>query len=139
VQRASGIFYCSRSDDRILRPEFVEACEQAGKIVDERRYEWQAGWPVDPLAGAPRYWRQQEGKAFAGWRVLLVADQKRAPGLQSILMAGEAIVGTLAEPITDITHILVSSQQIKAKIPPELLVEEKVHNIDLIAEYLIKS
>lgn len=105
--------------------------------MEEESFEWRPDWNKDLLASLPSYWRGRGGKVFESWRVLLVADQKRSPGLQSILRAGGAIVGTLIDPITSPTHILVSSQQMKAKIPIDLRDESIIKSIDVIADHLI--
>ena len=133
----------------ILRSEYVAVCNQHGALVDERKYEWLPGWSEGQLAKAPRYWRElvarSKKRAFEGWRVLLVADQKRLPSLKAILLAGNAKVYVLgSEDLTmivgDLTHVLVSSTQIKAKIPGDVQsrLVGKFHPVELIAGHLLE-
>jgi hypothetical protein len=129
----------------VLRSEYVEACAQEGKLVDEERHEWQPGWSDDRiLASAPRHWRlarQRSIRPYSDWIVLLVADQKRAPSLANILLAGGATVYFLTDEWSSITHVLCSSLQMKAKIPSERMTEldGKFHTIEIIAERLLSE
>lgn len=142
----------------VLHPEWGEAATREGKFPPERPYEWHpSGVPtapsasgavaVDRLARAPRHWRERRARtgagAFAGWCVLLLADQRRLPSLRAILRAGGATVYGLGDQQAmaeaPITHVLTSSSQMRAKIPGE--VQERLvgsfHSVDLIAEHLI--
>lgn len=133
----------------LLRPSYVTACINANSLDHEVDHEWHPGWCDEALAKAPRHWRDQRRRgvrAFAGWKVLLVADQKRLASLKNILLAGTAQVWTLADEASaveevEFTHLLVSSAQMKAKIPAGILDQcrERVHNVELIAEHLINS
>lgn len=91
---------------RVLRPDYIEACEKAGNFLPEAEYEWQPLWTDTSAEGAikaaARNWRTflstSKGKAaFDGWNVLLAVDQKRMPGLRRILQAGHATVFTIPE------------------------------------------
>lgn len=129
----------------VLRPEYAEACRQAGKFVDELEYEWTSSWSDDVLAGAPRACRIRRIAAFINWTVLLAADQKRIASLKNILLAGGATVHTLADAdllgTAKYTHVLISSPQMKAKIPVQILepIKERVHNVELIPDHLISN
>lgn len=139
---------------RVLRPEYLEACEKSGVLVEERPFEWAASWSDPPLslAAAPRFWRERLRisfkRAFAGWRVLLVADQKRIASLRSILLSGDAEVFTIAEIDTAdrswadrLTHAMVSSAQMKAKLPASLVSQlgGRLCSVELIASHLLDT
>ena len=130
----------------VLRPEYIQACIDSSKLVDEQTYEWQPSWCNDELSRAPHHWREfrmrnNGKKAFESWTVLLAADQKRSPSLKAILEAGNATVCLLSDLKIDVqfSHVLISSTQMKAKIPTEFLERnlEKVRNVDLIADHLL--
>lgn len=130
----------------ILRPDYLTECSTAERFLDEDRFEWQPSWCDDPLARAPRFWRCEARKGkrpFRDWHVLLVSDQKRLNSLKAILEAGEAKVWTLSGSedmeALNLSHILVSSAQMRAKIPKPILEKHhnRIHNVELIAEHLL--
>lgn len=131
----------------VLRPSYVAACVNARSLEHEATHEWHPGWCEEALAKAPRYWREQRRRGvrpFSGWKVLLVADQKRIVGLRNILVAGTAEVWTLADEDVgevEFTHLLVSSAQMRAKVPAGILekCKDRMHNVELIADHLINS
>lgn len=142
----------------VLHPEWGEAASREGKLPLERPYEWHpTNVPSVPstsgtaalerLARAPRHWRERRARtgmgAFAGWSVLLLADQRRLPSLRAILKAGGATVYGLSDEQemmeAPITHVLTSSPQMRAKVPAPVQdrLVGKFHSVDLIAEHLV--
>lgn len=83
----------------ILRPEYLDECERAGRFVEEAPWEWNGSAPVPDLdrstADAASRWRAKlrlrpgEG-AFEGWKVALWASPQRQGGLERVLKAGGA-------------------------------------------------
>lgn len=131
---------------RILKPEYVESALQENRLPEEHRYEWQPSWSNgDPLAKAPKYWREARLRGvrpFGGWIVLLATDQKRLGSLRNILLAGGALVYTMTDDLPgeqSITHVLTSSSQMRAKIPNHLAdsLTGKFHSVELIADHLL--
>ncbi len=94
-----------RDTSRVLRYDYVEACERAKEWINEEDYEWKASWsdPPNSPSMAPRFWRESVGRwqrhPFAGWRVLLIADEKKRAPLLNVLLAGRAVVTTAARGI----------------------------------------
>lgn len=142
----------------VVHPEWGEVAIREGKLPAERPYEWHptnlSSVPstsgtvaLERLARAPRYWRERRVRtglgAFAGWCVLLLADQRRLPSLRAILKAGGATVYLVTDEQqmmeAPITHVLTSSSQMRAKIPTPVQdrLVDKFHSVDLIAEHLV--
>lgn len=133
----------------VLRPEYVDACEVAGRLVEERPYEWTPAWGEGELSRVPRYWREAKKRAevgaFGTWRVLLVADQKRQGSLKAILQAGNAQVVELGDEsnlesmVSNLTHVLISSPQMKTRISHTLqkALSNKFYNVEMIADRLL--
>jgi len=142
----------------ILRPEWIAASEAAGRLLDEAPFEYTTSTSTSTsdesqdkaLLKAPQKWRlarERTGKkAFHEWNVLLVADQKRLPGLTAVLEAGSARVSLLKDCLAqkegqEWTHVLVSSPQMKSRLPKEIGDRMKkaggIQSVELIAQHLI--
>ena len=49
----------------ILRPDYIKACEQAGRWVDEAAFEWTTVDPKSKIEGASiSKWRKRRARAF---------------------------------------------------------------------------
>lgn len=139
----------------ILRPEYLEACKVAAKMLPEAEWEVQPVWNDTPADGAiksaPRAWRMHlsaTGKkgAFEGWTALLAIDNKRLPGFIRILKSGGANIVTLTDndALTatqlNLTHIIFTSHAMRCKIPAEIQERHPpsiFKPIEFVAEHLL--
>lgn len=137
----------------ILRPDYIAACEKAGRCLPEQDYEWAPSWndPTSegPLKAAPRNWRtflahHRRRGAFEGWTVMLAVDAKRMAGFRSILEAGDATVFDFTEAERLVpgacTHVIVSSPTMRQRLPQawiDKISADRVKGIEWIAEHLL--
>ncbi|VDD85210.1 unnamed protein product [Enterobius vermicularis] len=141
----------------ILRPEYIDECEKAGKWLEPEAFEW--GNPAflekhhfsnektEALAVACRRWRLKIGiakpkkKAFFGWNVVLYCNRRRSIDIGRIISfgGGAAVLRDDVELADCFTHALVERSKFWNDKEIDTLVKRrlKCFNMDFIANFLI--
>lgn len=142
----------------VLRPEYMDECQKAGKWLPEADWEWQGGWTDTgeeaAIKAAPRNWRTHLScghakGAFEGWTVLLAVDQKRLPSFSRILEAGKAQIYTIPDVTVEgdarpdpaqFTHVIYSSYAMQQRIPADWLARippDRIRPVECLADHLL--
>jgi hypothetical protein len=142
----------------VLRPQYMDACGEAGRWLPEADYEWLGGWTDSgeeaAIKAAPRNWRLHQAGgsasgAFEGWTVLLAVDQKRLPSFTRILEAGKATIFTIPDLAVDgdarpdplrFTHVIYSSYAMQQRIPADWLGRvppDRIRPVECLADHLL--
>ncbi|KAF7010201.1 hypothetical protein CFC21_024651 [Triticum aestivum] len=109
LRRTEKFFAAAAAGRWILKPEYLFACDEAGKLVDAESFEWHGDGLNDNQTislDAPRKWRhlkQRTGHgAFHGMRILIYGEciSPSRDTLRRAVRAGDGTVLATAPPYT---------------------------------------
>lgn len=107
VRRTEKFFAAASSGRWILKTDYLTACVEAGKLLDEEQYEWHKKGLTEDLAinlEAPRKWRllrERTGHgALYGMRIIIYGDCIVPPldTLKRAVKAGDGIILATSPP-----------------------------------------
>nr|GMD63976.1 BRCT domain-containing protein [Ipomoea batatas] len=115
VRRTEKFFAAAASGRWILKVDYLAACNEAGKFLEEEPYEWHGKGLTEDLAislEAPRKWRLQRQRtghgAFYGMRII-VYGELIVPSLDTLKRVVKAGDGTILATSPSYTRVLKSN------------------------------
>ncbi|KAL6896826.1 hypothetical protein ACP4OV_007398 [Aristida adscensionis] len=150
LRRTEKFFAAAAAGRWILKPDYLTACNEAGKFVDEEPFEWHGHGlnSGDTISlDAPRKWRQLKQRtgrgAFFGMQIIIYGECI-APTLDTLkrtVRAGDGTILATSPPYTRFLKPGVDFAVVSAGIPSvDAWVQEFMrHNIPCIsADYLVE-
>ncbi|KAJ1255769.1 hypothetical protein BS78_K161800 [Paspalum vaginatum] len=150
LRRTEKFFAAAAAGRWILRPEYLTACNEAGKFLEEEPFEWHGHGlnSGDTISlDAPRKWRQLKQRtghgAFYGMQVVIYGECI-APTLDTLkrtIRSGDGTILATSPPYTRFLKSSVDFAVVSAGMPSvDAWVQEFMrHNIPCIsADYLVE-
>ncbi|VAH41886.1 unnamed protein product [Triticum turgidum subsp. durum] len=150
LRRTEKFFAAAAAGRWILKSDYLSACNEAGKFVEEEPFEWHGDGPNngDTISlDAPRKWRQLRERtghgAFHGMKIIIYGECI-SPSLDTLKRAVKAGDGTILATSPPYTRVLkhgASFVVVSAGVPgTDAWVQEFVsHDIPCIsADYLVE-
>jgi hypothetical protein len=132
---------------RILRTEYISACQKAGRFIEEEEFEW-----TDPdRGGYGRPWRLhflQTGLrgCFNDWRVFLATDEKKINGFKNVIEAGGGSVVCIEDStrsfdnLDSLTHCFYDTRYAaKPEVRHLKSLGINCHKITYITDYIVSG
>ncbi|KAI3918976.1 hypothetical protein MKW98_017424 [Papaver atlanticum] len=150
VRRTEKFFAAAASGRWILKTDYLTACNQAGKFVEEEPYEWsKTGLNEEGTISfeAPRKWRQLKERtghgAFHGMRIIVYGECIAPPldTLKRVVKAGDGTILATSPPYTKFLKSGVDFAVITQGMPKaDLWVQEFIRNEIpcVVADYLVE-
>ncbi|MCL7030069.1 hypothetical protein MKW94_020816 [Papaver nudicaule] len=150
VRRTEKFFAAAASGRWILKTDYLTACNQAGKFVEEEPYEWsKTGLNEEGTISleAPRKWRQLKERtghgAFHGMRIIVYGECIAPPldTLKRVVKAGDGTILATSPPYTKFLKSGVDFAVITQGMPKaDLWVQEFMRNEIpcVVADYLVE-
>ncbi|WVZ67153.1 hypothetical protein U9M48_016273 [Paspalum notatum var. saurae] len=150
LRRTEKVFAAAAAGRWILKPEYLTACNEAGKFLEEEPFEWHGHGlnSGDTISlDAPRKWRQLKQRtghgAFYGMQVVIYGECI-APTLDTLkrtIRSGDGAILATSPPYTRFLKSSVDFAVVSAGMPSvDAWVQEFMrHNIPCIsADYLVE-
>ncbi|XVF80666.1 hypothetical protein PTKIN_Ptkin15bG0092500 [Pterospermum kingtungense] len=149
IRRTEKLFAAAASGRWILRTDYLSACNQAGKFLEEEPYEWHKnGLSEDGAINleAPMKWRQLRERtghgAFYGMRIIVYGECIAPPldTLKRVVKAGDGTILATSPPYTRFLKSGVDFAVVSPGMPcVDLWVQEFLkHEIPcIVADYLV--
>ncbi|TYH95994.1 hypothetical protein ES332_A12G146900v1 [Gossypium tomentosum] len=150
IRRTEKFFAAAASGRWILKPEFLSACNEAGKFLAEEPYEWHKnGLSEDGAINleAPRKWRQLKERtghgAFYGMRIIVYGECIAPPldTLKRVVKAGDGNILATCPPYTRFLKSGVDFAVVSPGMPRvDIWVQEFLkHEVPcVVADYLVE-
>ncbi|KDP28240.1 hypothetical protein JCGZ_14011 [Jatropha curcas] len=150
IRRTEKFFAAAASGRWILKTDYLTACSQSGKFLDEEPYEWHKnGLSEDGAINleAPRKWRRLREKtghgAFYGMRIIIYGECIAPPldTLKRVVKAGDGTILATSPPYTRFLKSGVDYAVVSPGMPRvDLWVQEFLqHEIPcIVADYLVE-
>ncbi|RZC56248.1 hypothetical protein C5167_015111 [Papaver somniferum] len=150
VRRTEKFFAAAASGRWILKTDYLTACNQAGKFVEEEPYEWsKTGLNEEGTISfeAPRKWRQLKERtghgAFHGMRIVVYGECIAPPldTLKRVVKAGDGTILATSPPYTKFLKSGIDFAVITQGMPKaDLWVQEFIRNEIpcVVADYLVE-
>ncbi|KAI3990140.1 hypothetical protein MKX01_029118 [Papaver californicum] len=154
VRRTEKFFAAAASGRWILKTDYLTACNQAGKFVEEEPYEWsKTGLNEEGTISleAPSKWRQLKDRtghgAFYGMRIIIYGECIAPPldTLKRVVKAGDGTILATSPPYTKFLKSGVDFAVITQGMPKaDLWVQEFIRNeitcvvVDYLVEYICR-
>ncbi|KAI3968714.1 hypothetical protein MKX01_028864 [Papaver californicum] len=150
VRRTEKFFAAAASGRWILKTDYLTACNQAGKFVEEEPYEWsKTGLNEEGTISleAPRKWRQLKERtghgAFYGMRIIIYGECIAPPldTLKRVVKAGDGTILATSPPYTKFLKSGVDFAVITQGMPKaDLWVQGFIRNEIpcVVADYLVE-
>ncbi|PAN15560.1 hypothetical protein PAHAL_2G497700 [Panicum hallii] len=150
LRRTEKFFAAAAAGRWILKPDYLTACNEAGKFLEEEPFEWHGNGlnSGDTISlDAPRKWRQLKQRtghgAFYGMQVIIYGECI-APTLDTLkrtIRSGDGTILATSPPYTRFLKSSIDFAIVSAGMPSvDAWVQEFVrHNIPCIsADYLVE-
>ncbi|KAK8554673.1 hypothetical protein V6N13_093648 [Hibiscus sabdariffa] len=150
IRRTEKFFAAAASGRWILKPDYLSACNQAGKFLAEEPYEWHKnGLSEDGAINleAPRKWRQLQERtghgAFYGMRIIVYGECIAPPldTLKRVVKAGDGDLLATSPPYTRFLKSGVDFAVVSPGMPRvDMWVQEFLkHEVPcVVADYLVE-
>ncbi|KAM3392355.1 hypothetical protein ACQJBY_013467 [Aegilops geniculata] len=150
LRRTEKFFAAAAAGRWILKSDYLSACNEAGKFVEEEPFEWHGDGPNngDTISlDAPRKWRQLRQRtghgAFHGMKIIIYGEciSPSLDTLKRVVKAGDGTILATSPPYTRVLKQGASFAVVSAGVPgTDAWVQEFVsHDIPCIsADYLVE-
>ncbi|KAM3372087.1 hypothetical protein ACQJBY_019131 [Aegilops geniculata] len=150
LRRTEKFFAAAAAGRWILKSDYLSACNEAGKFVEEEPFEWHGDGPNngDTISlDAPRKWRQLRQRtghgAFHGMKIIIYGEciSPSLDTLKRVVKAGDGTILATSPPYTRVLKQGASFAVVSAGVPgTDSWVQEFVsHDIPCIsADYLVE-
>uniref|UniRef100_A0ACD5Y5A2 Uncharacterized protein n=1 Tax=Avena sativa TaxID=4498 RepID=A0ACD5Y5A2_AVESA len=150
LRRTEKFFAAAAAGRWILKPDYLSACNEAGKFVEEEPFEWLGDGlnNGDTISlDAPRKWRHLRQRtgfgAFHGMKIIIYGEciSPSLDTLKRALRAGDGTILATSPPYTRVLKHDVSFAVVSADMPStDTWVQEFMkHNIPCVsADYLVE-
>uniref|UniRef100_A0A8I6WX39 BRCT domain-containing protein n=2 Tax=Hordeum vulgare subsp. vulgare TaxID=112509 RepID=A0A8I6WX39_HORVV len=150
LRRTEKFFAAAAAGRWILKSDYLSACNEAGKFVEEEPFEWHGDGPnnCDTISlDAPRKWRQLRQRtghgAFHGMKIIIYGEciSPSLDTLKRVVKAGDGTILATSPPYTRVLKHGASFAVVSAGVPgTDAWVQEFVsHDIPCIsADYLVE-
>ncbi|KAF7013898.1 hypothetical protein CFC21_027946 [Triticum aestivum] len=150
LRRTEKFFAAAAAGRWILKSDYLSACNEAGKFVEEEPFEWHGDGPNngDTISlDAPRKWRQLRQRtghgAFHGMKIIIYGEciSPSLDTLKRVVKAGDGTILATSPPYTRVLKHGASFAVVSAGVSgTDAWVQEFVsHNIPCIsADYLVE-